>query len=89
MSGGEVRRKIRDVKQEETFPQGEIPAADAGLQIWGDVKFREDAVVGAMVKGNVSGAGRIVVGEEGVVTGAVEGTDVRILGEAQIGRAHV
>ena len=75
------------VNQEETFPQGEIPAAEAGLQIWGDVKFREDAVVGAHVKGDVKGAGRVIVKEGAVVTGALEGSDLRVQGEVQGGVA--
>ena len=65
---------------------------EAGLQIWGDVKFREDAVIGAHVKGDVKGASRVIVKQGAVVTGALEGSDLRIQGEVQggvVGRGHV
>ena len=61
--------------------------ADAGLRIWGDVKFRGDAVIGVEVKGNVTGTDKIIVAEGTVVSGSVEGSDVRILGEAHGGVA--
>ena len=80
------------MNQEEIAPAGEIQNPGTGLQIWGDVQLREDAVIRAKVKGKVMGTGRIIVEEEAVVTGAVEGTDVRILGEVQggvVGRGQV
>ena len=67
-------------------------SVEIGLQIWGDVKFREDAVVAAHVKGGVTGAGRIIVKEGAVVTGALEGSDLRVQGEVQggvVGRGQV
>lgn len=56
-----------------------------GLQIWGDVKFKVDAVIRADVKGSVIGREKVTVTEGTVVSGAVEGSDVRIEGEAQGG----
>lgn len=58
-----------------------------GLQIWGDVKFNSDAVIRADVHGRVTGAEKIIVTEGTVVTGEVEGSDVRIEGEARGGVA--
>ncbi len=69
------------VSREEN--SAEIPGK--GLQIWGDVKFREDAVVGAGVKGSVVGSGKVIVQDGAVISGSVEGTDVRVEGEAQGG----
>lgn len=72
------------VNQEET-PEFQGGISGNGLQIWGDVKFKADAVIRADVKGNVAGAEKIIVTEGTVVTGAVEGLDVRMEGEAQSG----
>lgn len=55
------------------------------MRIWGDVKFREDAVIRADVKGSVAGLEKVIVTEGTVVSGPVTGTDVRIDGEAQAG----
>ena len=58
-----------------------------GLQIWGDVKLRADAVIGVEVKGNVTSTDKIIVTEGTVIAGAVEGSDVWIQGEAHGGVA--
>ena len=63
-----------------------------GLQIWGDVKFKVDAVIRADVKGSVVGTEKVIVTEGTVVSGTVEGSDVRVEGEAQggvVGRGQV
>ena len=73
------------VSRGENETEKEVISPRAELQIWGDVKFREDAVVGAQVKGNVTGAGRVIVREGAVVTGALEGSDLRVQGEVQGG----
>ncbi len=73
------------VKAEQNPGCGEESMASQGLQIWGDVKFREDAVVGAGVKGSVAGSGKVIVKDGAVISGSVEGTDVRVEGEAQGG----
>ncbi|NBS54585.1 polymer-forming cytoskeletal protein [bacterium] len=75
------------VSREENLAEEEVLSTETGLQIWGDVKFREDAVVGAHVKGDVKGAGRVIVKEGAVVTGALEGSDLRVQGEVQGGVA--
>lgn len=59
--------------------------AGEGLRIWGDVKFRGDAVIRADVKGSVAGAEKVIVTEGTVVSGVVTGTDLRIEGQAQAG----
>lgn len=56
-----------------------------GLQIWGDVKFRADAVIRANVKGRVEGEQKVIVTEGTVVSGPVAALDVRIEGEAHGG----
>jgi len=63
------------------------PPGDPGLRIWGDVKFRADAVIGAEVKGSVTGTDKIIVTRGTVVAGAVEGSDIRVQGEVQGGVA--
>lgn len=77
----------------ETSPKIETAnLAEKGLQIWGDVKFRADAVIQATVKGSVIGSEKVIVTEGTIVTGRVDGSDVRIEGEAQGGveaRGHV
>jgi len=63
-----------------------------GLQIWGDVKFQADAVLRGEVKGSVIGREKVIVTEGTVVTGSVEGSDVRVDGEVQggvVGRGRV
>ena len=72
------------VSQEET-PELKGGISANGLQIWGDVKFKADAVIRADVKGSVTGVEKVIVTEGTVVTGAVEGSDVRMEGEAQGG----
>ena len=69
------------VSQEET-PEFKGGIFAKGLQIWGDVKFKADAVIRADVKGGVVGAEKVIVTEGTSVSGAVEGSDVRIEGEA-------
>ena len=59
--------------------------AEKGLQIWGDVKFRADAVIRAAVKGSVIGSEKVIVTEGTIVTGRVDGSNVRIEGEAHGG----
>lgn len=70
--------------------EGEI--SGSGLQIWGDVKFKADAVIRADVRGSVVGSEKIIVTNGTVVAGTVEGSDVRIEGEAHggvVARGHV
>ena len=81
-SGGSPQNPT--VSQEES-PEWKGGFSGKGLQIFGDVKFKADAVVGADVKGSVTGAERVIVTEGTIVTGGVEGLDVRIEGEAQGG----
>ena len=49
------------------------------------MKFGADAILRGEVKGNVVGTERVIVTEEAVVIGSVEGTDVRVEGEVQGG----
>ena len=72
------------VSQEET-PDFKVGISGQGLQIWGDVKFKADAVIRANVQGSVTAAEKIIVTEGTVVTGTVEGSDVRVEGEARGG----
>ncbi len=69
------------VSREEN--SAEIPGK--GLQIWGEVRFRAEAVIRAGVKGSVVSTEKLIVAEGAVVSGSVEGTDVRVEGEAQGG----
>ena len=70
---------------EPISPREETGISDKGLKIWGDIRFGADAVVRADVKGNVTGAEKVIVSEGTVVSGCVEGSDVRIEGEAHGG----
>jgi len=63
------------------------PLGAPGLRIWGDVKFRADAVMGGEVKGSVTGTDKIIVTGGTVVTGAVEGSEIRVQGEVHGGVA--
>ena len=58
---------------------------EGGLQIWGDVKFRADAVLHGKIRGNVDGTEKIIVSQDASVSGAVRGSDVRVEGEVQGG----
>jgi cytoskeletal protein CcmA (bactofilin family) len=58
---------------------------EGGLQIWGDVKFRADAVLQGKIRGSVDGTEKIIVAKEASVSGAVRGTDVRVEGEVEGG----
>lgn len=76
----------------EVLPTESVHLAEKGLQIWGDVKFRADAVIRADVKGSVIGSEKVIVTEGTIVTGRVDGSSVRIEGEAHGGveaRGHV
>ena len=66
-------------------PAENKPLEAKGLQIWGDVKFRADAVIRGEVQGNVAGTEKITVAEGTVIRGSVQGSDVRILGQAEGG----
>ncbi|MEY2852672.1 MAG: hypothetical protein RL549_1371 [Verrucomicrobiota bacterium] len=65
------------VKAEQNPGLGEKSIASQGLQIWGDVKFREDAVVGAGVKGSVVGSGKVIVQNGAVISRARFGSGPR------------
>ena len=58
---------------------------EGGLQIWGDVKFRADAVLHGNIRGSVDGTEKIIVSQDASVSGAVRGSDVRVEGEVQGG----
>jgi len=73
------------VERKETVENLEAGLKEGGLQIWGDVKFRADAVLRGKIRGSVDGAEKIIVSPEASVSGAVRGTDVRVEGEVQGG----
>ena len=56
-----------------------------GLQIWGDVKFKTDAVVEGAIRGNVEGREKIIVSPKTTVTGSVRGSDIRVEGQVHGG----
>jgi len=66
---------------------GKVAASlhEGGLQIWGDVKFRADAVLHGKIRGSVEGTEKIIVSPDASVSGAVRGSDVRVEGEVQGG----
>jgi len=59
----------------------EVALKGGGLQIWGEIKLRADAVVRGTVRGSVDGAEKVIVAKEAVVSGTVRGSDVRVEGE--------
>jgi cytoskeletal protein CcmA (bactofilin family) len=63
----------------------EAALKEGGLQIWGDVKFRADAVLHGKIRGSVDGMEKIIVSQDASVSGAVRGSDVRVEGEVQGG----
>jgi len=74
-----------DVQPSENPGNPEAALNEGGLQIWGDVKFRADAVLHGKIRGSVDGAEKIIVSKNAAVTGSVRGTDVRVEGEVQGG----
>ena len=56
-----------------------------GLKIMGDVKMGRDGVIRAKVKGNVRASAKLVLTAEAVVSGFVEGQDVRLEGKVDGG----
>ena len=74
-----------DVQPSENPGNLEAALKEGGLQIWGDVKFRADAVLHGKIRGSVDGAEKIVVYQDASVSGAVRGSDVRVEGEVQGG----
>ena len=85
-----IERDRRSPQNRGVVPERKSPGEAAGvsgqgLQIWGDVRFQTDAVIRADVRGNVVGDEKVIVTEGMVVTGSVEGSDVRIEGEAHGG----
>jgi len=76
----------RTTPQNQNMSVAENRSLEAkGLQIWGDVRFRADALIGVGVKGGVQGAEKIIVTQDAVIEGAVEGSDVKIEGQVQGG----
>ena len=73
------------VTPEPISPREEQVISDKGLKIWGDIRFGADAVIRADVKGSVAGIEKVIVTEGTLVSGCVEGSDVRIEGEAHGG----
>ena len=67
-------------------PETKKPALTGeGLQIMGDVKLGRDGVIRAKVKGSVRASGKLVLAAEAVVSGFVEGQDVRLEGKVDGG----
>jgi cytoskeletal protein CcmA (bactofilin family) len=64
---------------------GKPALAVDGLKIIGDVKLGRDGVIRAKVKGNVRASGKLVLAAEAVVSGFVEGQDVRLEGRVDGG----
>ena len=62
-----------------------VALQEGGLQIWGDVKFRADAVLQGNIRGSVDGSEKIIISKGASVSGAVRGSDVRVEGEVQGG----
>lgn len=75
----------RIVQPTENPENLEAALPEGGLQIWGDVKFRADAVLHGKIRGNVDGTEKIIVSQDASVSGAVRGSDVRVEGEVQGG----
>jgi cytoskeletal protein CcmA (bactofilin family) len=73
------------VQASENSGKQEAGLEEGGLQIWGDVKFRADAVLHGKIRGSVDGTEKIIVAKEASVSGAVRGTDVRVEGEVEGG----
>ena len=73
------------VQPSETPENLEAALNEGGLQIWGDVRFRADAVLHGKIRGNVDGTEKIIVSKDATVSGAVRGSDVRVEGEVQGG----
>jgi cytoskeletal protein CcmA (bactofilin family) len=63
----------------------EATLKEGGLQIWGDVKFRADAVLHGTIRGSVDGTEKIIVSKDASVSGAVQGSEVKVEGEVQGG----
>jgi len=85
-----IERGRRSPQNPNVQPSGnpenlEAALNEGGLQIWGDVKFRADAVLHGNIRGSVDGVEKIIVSPEASVSGAVRGTDVRVEGEVQGG----
>lgn len=85
MSGEGDPRKIPLVHPSVNPENLEAALQGGGLQIWGDVKFRADAVVQGKILGSVDGTEKIIVSKDATVSGAVRGSDVRVEGEVQGG----
>ena len=75
----------RYVQPSENPRNLEAALKEGGLQIWGDVKFRADAVLHGKIRGSVDGTEKIIVSQDASVSGAVRGPDVRVEGEVQGG----
>ena len=67
---------------EEVAPEGFV---GQGLQIWGDVKFKADAVVTGAIRGRVEGMEKVILSPGSTVAGSVRGSDIRVEGEVQGG----
>ena len=74
-----------DVQPSENPGIPEAALHEGGLQIWGDVKFRADAVLHGKIRGSVDGMERIIVSPDASVSGTVRGSDARVEGEVQGG----
>ena len=70
----------------ESMAEGRPEGFEAkGLQIWGDVKFKADAVVTGVIRGSVEGTEKIIISQKSTVAGLVRGSDIRVEGEVQGG----
>ena len=73
------------VQSTETPENLEAALHEGGLQIWGDVRFRADAVLHGNIHGGVESTGKIIISKDATVSGGVRGSDVRVEGDVQGG----
>jgi cytoskeletal protein CcmA (bactofilin family) len=74
-------------KQSKTDQDNVIPSGNSligtGTTITGDIESSGDIRIDGVLKGNIRGGARILIGKDGVVEGDIEGLSADIMGKVQ------
>jgi cytoskeletal protein CcmA (bactofilin family) len=78
-----------NVKQKNNEPPvGSTTIIGAGTIIQGDIESKGDIRIDGMLIGNIKGKAKVLLGNEGVIDGNIEGRDADILGKVT-GNLHI
>ena len=75
--------KNSKTENETAMPSGGASLIGTGTTITGDIASNGDVRIDGVLKGNIRGSARILIGENGIVEGDIEGQQADIMGRVE------